>query len=122
MPLVVSALVGLMLLATAGWGALLVYNVLKLRAVPRLGPKDASRFPSDAPLVSVLVPARNEASRILEEAVRSIAAQDYPNLEIVAVDDRSTDRTFEILGEIAAAEPRLRVVRGAELPPGWMGK
>ena len=122
MPLVVSALVGLMLLATAGWGALLVYNVLKLRAVPRLAPKDASRFPSDAPLVSVLVPARNEASRILEEAVRSIAAQDYPNLEIVAVDDRSTDRTFEILGEIAAAEPRLRVVRGAELPPGWMGK
>jgi chlorobactene glucosyltransferase len=122
MALVVYALVGLMVLAAAGWGALLVYNVVKLRGVPRLRAADASRFPSDAPLVSVLVPARNEASRILEEAVRSIAAQDYPNVEVVVVDDRSTDRTYELLHNLSRAEPRLRAVRGEPLPPGWTGK
>jgi chlorobactene glucosyltransferase len=51
-----------------------------------------------------------------------MARQDYPNLEIVAVDDRSTDRTFDVLEQMARSEPRLRVVRGEALPPGWLGK
>lgn len=116
------ALVTLMVLTVAGWAALLIYNVSKLRKIPRLQSGNAARFPSDAPLVSVLVPARNEASRILERAVRSMAMQDYPSLEVIVVDDRSTDRTYEILTEIAEAEPRVRAVRGAALPSGWAGK
>jgi chlorobactene glucosyltransferase len=77
--------------------------------------------PTEAPLVSVIVPARNE-ERMIERCVRSVLASEYPNLEIVAVDDRSTDRTGQILRELAAHDGRLRVVSGAELPPGWYGK
>jgi len=118
----VYALVGLMALGAAGWLALFAYNIWKIREAPRLKPKDASRFPSDAPLVSVLVPARNEASRILERAVASIAAQDYPNVEVIVVDDRSTDATWEIVMRLESAYERVRGVRGTELPAGWAGK
>ena len=120
--LVVYALVGLMLLGTIGWLALFAFNVWKIREAPRLKPSSAFGFPSDAPLVSVLVPARNEASRILERAVASIAAQDYPSVEVVVVDDRSTDETWDIVKRLASEHPRVRAVRGAALPPGWAGK
>jgi len=71
--------------------------------------------------VSVLIAARNE-ERNLREALRSILSQDYPELEFIVVDDRSTDRTGEILGALAREEPRLRVVTVNDLPPGWLGK
>ena len=116
------ALVGMMLLAALGWIALFIFNVRKIREVPRVEPSDAARFPSDAPLVSILVPARNEASRILERAVHSMAAQDYPSVEVIVVDDRSTDGTLAILERIAREEPRVRAVRGELLPHGWTGK
>lgn len=74
-----------------------------------------------APPVSLVVPARNE-ERNVEAAARSLLAQRYPSLEIIAVDDRSTDGTGAILDRLAAEEPRLRVVHLTELPPGWLGK
>ena len=77
---------------------------------------------SDAPLVSILVPARNEQQRVLEPCIRSILAQDYGNFEVIAVDDRSTDNTGTILKTLATSDQRLRVIEGGELPPGWLGK
>lgn len=73
------------------------------------------------PRVSVVVPARNE-ERNVEEALRSLLAVDYDNLELLVVNDRSTDRTGEILDRLSAANPRLKVVHLTDLPSGWLGK
>jgi len=73
------------------------------------------------PRVTVVVPARNE-ERHLAGAMRSILSLDYPDLEIIAIDDRSDDRSGEILDELAAVDSRLRVLHVTELPDGWLGK
>jgi hypothetical protein len=72
--------------------------------------------------VSVLVPARNEADR-LPDCLRSLRAQrGVPGLEILVLDDESTDRTAEIARESAGDDPRVRVLEGAPRPAGWLGK
>lgn len=73
------------------------------------------------PKVSVIVPCRNEA-RGVEKAMTSLLAQDYPNLEIVAVDDRSEDDTGRLLDAMAAKDARLTVLHVKDLPEGWLGK
>jgi chlorobactene glucosyltransferase len=76
------------------------------------------------PVVSVIIPARDEAANI-EPCVRSILATSYAPLELIVVDDRSSDGTAEIVERLAAAPEaagRLRLVRGTELPAGWFGK
>ena len=92
--------------------ALLVYRYATRR--PRLG--DWPPHTGGA-LVSVIVPARNEAVNI-EACVRSILATGYRPLEVIVVDDRSSDDTAAIVERLAG----VRLVRGAELPPGWFGK
>jgi glycosyltransferase involved in cell wall biosynthesis len=72
------------------------------------------------PQVSAIVPARNEEANIAA-AVESLAAQTVP-LEIIVVNDGSTDRTGEILAELQQRLPNLRVVQTTELPEGWTGK
>lgn len=76
------------------------------------------------PLISIIIPARNEAMNI-ETCIRSILATTYDAIEVIVVDDRSSDGTAAIVEAIAdgpEARGRLRLVRGAELPPGWYGK
>lgn len=75
-----------------------------------------------APLVSILVPARNEEHRVLADCIRSILAQDYGRFEVIAVNDRSTDATGAILERLARGDERLHVIEGKELPAGWLGK
>jgi len=80
--------------------------------------------PSGNPRVSIIVPARNEEESI-EQALTQLLALDYDNYEIVAVNDRSTDRTGEIMENLAAessARGQLRVIHHHELPKGWLGK
>ena len=93
-------------------------NVVNLRRVPRLESFDD---PAETPLVSVIVPARNEEQNI-ERCVRSLLDQDYPNLEVTVVNDNSTDNTLAILKGIAEDEERLTIVDGSPLPKGWVGK
>jgi len=73
------------------------------------------------PLVSVIVPARNEAQNIAR-CLQSVCEQDYSDLEILVIDDNSTDDTPRILARVADNEPRLSVLAGAPLAPGWTGK
>jgi glycosyltransferase involved in cell wall biosynthesis len=78
---------------------------------------------SDAacPRVSLIFAARDEEEK-LPAALATLAALDYPHLEIIAVDDRSQDATAHILDEFAAANPRFRAVHVSEIPRGWLGK
>lgn len=73
------------------------------------------------PRLAVAFAARDEAASV-EAATRSLLAQDYPGLEIRAVDDRSADATGAILDRLADEDARLRVVHIRELPDGWLGK
>ena len=77
--------------------------------------------PHPAPLVSVIVPARNEA-RSIGRCVSSILSTTYPNLELIVVDDASTDGTREITERAIGADKRARVVTNPPLPGGWFGK
>jgi glycosyltransferase involved in cell wall biosynthesis len=95
-----------------------------LRRIPNLTRPEWEQTTSAASLarVSIIVPARNEEQGI-EPALASLLALDYPNCEIIAVDDRSTDCTGEILERLATgAGDRLRIIHVASLPPGWLGK
>lgn len=77
---------------------------------------------ADVPRVTVCIPARNE-ERDVERGVRSALAQEYPDFEVVVVDDRSTDGTGEILDRLAGENPEtLGVIHVQELPDGWIGK
>jgi glycosyltransferase involved in cell wall biosynthesis len=80
-------------------------------------------LPPDTPLpkVFIIVPARNE-ERDIEKALQSLLNQDYENMEILFVDDRSSDRTGQILDAIGADNPKIKVIHITQLPEGWLGK
>jgi chlorobactene glucosyltransferase len=77
--------------------------------------------PVEGTPLSVIIPARNESTTI-ETVVRSILASSYRPLELLVVDDRSTDDTAAIVERLAKTDARLRLLRGEPLPPGWYGK
>jgi cellulose synthase/poly-beta-1,6-N-acetylglucosamine synthase-like glycosyltransferase len=88
--------------------------VRQLRGVPPFtGPS--------APSLSIVIAARDEA-RSIENALQSVLRQDYPRLEIIVVNDRSSDDTSVILERMTTKYPRLRTVNITDLPPGWLGK
>lgn len=103
--------------AWLGAGFLYYMGTRRIRGLGSVVPLEDAQLPT----LSIVVAARNEAARI-EGATRSLLAQDYPELQVVAVDDRSEDATGAILGRIAAADPRLTVVHVTKLPEGWLGK
>jgi len=71
--------------------------------------------------VSILIPARNEESNILTLLI-SILEQDYNDYEVIILDDDSSDRTYELCAAFASEYPAFRVIKGKELPTGWLGK
>src|SRR5947209_10620781 len=96
-------------------------------------------LPPGNPRVSIIVPARNEEDSI-EQALQTLLSLDYDNYEVIAVNDRSTDRTGKIMERISQSprpvannatrvghphsvlSPELRLVHHQELPAGWLGK
>jgi chlorobactene glucosyltransferase len=111
----------LLLFSLAAGGFMIAMVVINLAVLPRIS--RAARFgsPSRWPPVSVVIPARNE-ERAVEDTVRAHLNADYPSVEVIVVDDRSTDRTPEILAALAGSDARLRVVAGQDPPAGWLGK
>jgi glycosyltransferase involved in cell wall biosynthesis len=99
------------------------YVALKFifRRLPFLTKDSPTLDRAGAPLVSAIIPAKDEEAA-LGDCLASVAGQDYPNLEILVVDDRSADRTPEIAAGFAARDPRVAVVRNDRLEPGWTGK
>jgi glycosyltransferase involved in cell wall biosynthesis len=100
------------------WLIALGRTILNLALVPRLR---AGKQPRQTPLVSVVIPARDE-ERTIERTVRAFLAQSWAALEIVAVNDRSTDSTGAILTRLAKEDRRLTVIDNEEPPAGWLGK
>ena len=73
------------------------------------------------PRLSILIPALNEGTTI-RAALETILKVEYPGLEIICVNDRSTDNTGAVIDEIAARDPRVKAIHIKELPAGWLGK
>lgn len=100
---------------------LILLSLSNLVAVRRLDSARGHRAPcAKPPRVSVLVPARNEEHNVLA-CVMSLLAQDYPDFEVLVLDDRSTDGTAQALRSLAE-RTSISVLEGAPLPPGWLGK
>jgi hypothetical protein len=98
-------------------GLRVAYGALRLPRIKDCAPaKDA-----DCPLISLIFAARDEEEK-LPTALATLTALNYPNLEIIAVDDRSQDSTGAILDEFARRHPQLRALHVTELPNGWLGK
>ncbi|HTO88123.1 MAG TPA: glycosyltransferase [Thermoanaerobaculia bacterium] len=110
---------GALIVSVAAGAAGLAFVFVNEWLIPRLARGGAA--PGPRPRVSIVIPARNE-ERDVEAGVRSHLAQDYGNFEVVVVEDRSTDATPRILERLSREDSRLRVVPGAELPEGWLGK
>lgn len=128
-----------MILALA-WASRIVDAVLGMPSVADVSRSEWDRNPvlaSGNPRVSIIVPARNEEESV-EQCLRSLLSLHYDNYEVIAVNDRSTDRTGEIMerimhdspfsqkkGEVGhpiPISPELRVIQHSELPGGWLGK
>lgn len=107
------------LFATAIMLYVLSVAIYNLGFMPRLPSDDP--LPDSLPLVSVLIPARNEAHNI-GACLESLIAQDYPRLEIIVLDDDSSDVTPDIVRQVSLCREHIRLVTGQPLPPSWHGK
>lgn len=117
------------------WFSRIVDAAIGMPSVANIATSAWDRNPASAsgnPWVSIIVPARNE-ERDIQQCLNSLLSLDYENYEVVAVNDRSTDKTGEIMEKVRAAhiaandtgragQPILKVVHHAELPSGWLGK
>lgn len=110
----------IIVLAALPWVVIPAVVLWRLRDSASLDAYPA-QIPANALLLSVILPARNEAHNI-EACLRSILVTGYPNLEVIVVDDHSSDGTGDIARRIAATDARVRVINNPDLPAGWFGK
>lgn len=106
------------------WFVFIVRGLPGLLKITQLLPSSSRQLPhpyTEWPQVSVIVTACNE-ERGIRQALQSLLSLEYPHYEIIAINDRSSDRTGDILASLAKQDPRIRAVHIDELPSGWLGK
>jgi hopene-associated glycosyltransferase HpnB len=111
-------------LVASAWTFLAVRLIRKARGPAFRFLKATDQVGDELPAVVAVVPARNEEAHV-EATVAALRAQDYPRLELIVVDDQSTDATGALLDRLAEETPAahpLRVIHGVERPAGWVGK
>lgn len=113
--------VNCMIGVTGVLAVLCVLSYLEARDPPRIRIDQPPHLPENPPLISVIVPARNEEENI-PHCLESLQQQDYPNFEVIVVNDRSKDRTGSIVEAFARRDPRVKPVNGERLKDGWLGK
>lgn len=111
--LVIYILLGLL------YWLVMFYSALRVLSVPTL--KLPASEPASWPSLTVVVPACNEAAQI-KEAAQTLLNQDYPNLQLILVNDRSTDTTGQIIDQLAEADSRIKAIHITHLPERWLGK
>lgn len=111
----------LMFINGTAWVGTILLLIIEQRLVPPLQPAPSALPPTGAPKVSILIPARNE-ERNIRRCLDSVLNQDYGHFEVIVIDDQSEDATAAIVTEYAAADSRIRLIRGQPLPDGWKGK
>ena len=107
------------IIIAAGLVSFMLNLILNLRSLKT--PRSDSKIPEPAPLVSVLIPARDEEANI-RACLESLQKQDYPNFEVLVLDDNSVDNTAGIVARMAAEDKRIELVTGEPLPEDWAGK
>lgn len=115
-----KVVLGYVLLFCLVWVGMYAYMMYSAKRLPRFH-RLAVDMPGTWPKLSIIIPACNEAEHI-EAAVHTLKLQDYPALEIILVNDRSTDATGEIIDRLAAEDKRIQAVHINTLPKGWLGK
>lgn len=99
-------------------GVLLLIELINMCFIKKFSPQ---RKLKAKPMVSVLIPARNEEKNI-EKCLKSLVKQDYDNYELLVLDDNSEDKTKEIVKDLSSKFPQIKLFAGAKLPQGWYGK
>ncbi|MEO8393143.1 MAG: glycosyltransferase family 2 protein [Chloroflexota bacterium] len=112
--------------AFAALSVTLVIAIVNTITFPRLRVPPPSSAPlihpsADTPLISILIPARNEANAIAN-TIRALRAQSYMPFEVILLDDQSTDGTPDIARAAAQGDPRIQIIAGQPLLEGWLGK
>lgn len=104
------------------WVAIEFYLLWSMYQIPQLSTQVTDLpEPGSWPGISMIIPACNEAEHI-EAAMRSLLELDYPNLEMIVINDRSTDSTGSIIEQLAAEDPRIKPLHISTLPENWLGK
>jgi len=107
------------------WFLYFILAIWTHKQMPKLSKTSYKKSPKSLPLVSVIIPARNEANRI-GKCIKSLKLQTYPKLEIIVVDDYSTDNTVEVVKNIVGNDKRFKILNlkfiKKEKPSEWMGK
>lgn len=107
--------VGVFFLLQAAWTRRFTKSIFLLKN------QSLAKFAGDWPKISIIIPACNEEATI-EQAAKSLLAVDYPRLELVFVNDRSSDATGRIIDRLALRDKRIKAMHVKELPVGWLGK